>query len=466
MDRASADHPDHWSGLWKSDNIRRRNCDMPATTQGKSWLVLFAAGLLAALPLAALPPGNARAEEPALEPIIVGTPVRIEVFPTAVKLNGPRGRMQLVVTGHYADGTLQDLTRAAQFATSNAAIVTVEGSVAKPHQDGAAEIVVSAGGQEVKLPIEVAAFSAPQPISFDYETLAALSKQGCNSGACHGSPSGKGGFRLSLRAFDSTLDKLTLIREDLGRRTNPLNPEESLLLNKPLMKVPHGGGMKLKKSDPSYAVLHQWIAEGCQPDKAEAPRVVKIEVHPPTGRVLKRPAHTQQLCVLAHYADGTIRDVTELACYSSSDSMVADVTEGGLVHSLDRGEAAIIIRYLEHVESCFLTFVKDIEGFVWSNPPTNNYIDELVNTKLQQLKYLPSGLCSDEEFLRRVHLDVIGQLPTLEETQSFPCRRRARQADQADRPPARPARARPLLGFKVGRSAASDDDADRWQRSL
>jgi hypothetical protein len=399
--------------------IRRRNCDMPATPQGKSWLVLFAAGLLAAMPLGPLPLSKVQADERALEPINVGTPVRLEVFPAAVKLVGPRSRMQLVVTGHYADGTLQDLTRAAQFATSNAAIVTVEGSVARPHQDGTAEIVVTAGGQEVKLPIEVAAFGVPQPISFEYETLAALSKQSCNSGACHGSPSGKGGFRLSLRAFDPVLDKLTLIREDLGRRTNPLNPDESLLLNKPLMKVPHGGGMKLKKSDPSYGVLHQWIAEGCQPDKAEAPRVVKIEVYPPTGRVLKRPAHTQQLCVLAHYADGTIRDVTELACYSSSDSMVAEVTEGGLVHSLDRGEAAIIIRYLEHVESCFLTFVKDIEGFVWNNPPTNNYIDELVNAKLQQLKYLPSGLCSDEEFLRRVHLDVIGQLPTLEETQAF-----------------------------------------------
>jgi len=224
---------------------------------------------------------------------------------------------------------------------------------------------------------------------------------------------------MSLRAFDPTVDKLTLIREDLGRRTNPLNPDESLLLNKPLMKVPHGGGMKLKKSDPAFALLHQWIAEGCQPDKADVPRCVKIEVSPPTGRVLKRPAHTQQLCVLAHFADGTIRDITETAVYTSSDSMVAEVNEQGLVVGHDRGEAAIIIRYLEHVESCFLTFVKDIEGFAWSNPPSANYIDDHVYAKLQQLKYLPSGLCSDEEFLRRVHLDVIGQLPTLEETQSF-----------------------------------------------
>ncbi len=378
---------------------------------------LMPAFLLAAvLAVSSLP---AKADAPALEPINVGQPSRLEVFPSSVKLAGSRSRMQLVVTGHYGDGSMQDLTRAAQFATSNAGIVAVENTIALPKQDGTAEIVVTAGGQEAKVAVEVAGFAAAQPVSFEWETLAALSKQGCNSGACHGSPSGKGGFRLSLRAFDSAVDKLTLIREDLGRRTNVLNPDESLLLNKPLMKVPHGGGQKLKKGDPAHTALRQWIAEGCRADAADAPRCVKIEVYPPSGRLLKRPAHTQQLCVLAHFSNGTIRDVTDLACYSSSDSMVADVSAGGLVASQDRGEAAIIVRYLEHVESCFLTFVKDIPGFAWTNPPTANYIDEHVYAKLHQLQYLPAGLCSDEEFLRRVYLDVIGQLPTVEETTAF-----------------------------------------------
>ncbi|HZL88108.1 MAG TPA: DUF1549 domain-containing protein [Pirellulaceae bacterium] len=355
----------------------------------------------------------------ALEPIQVGTPQRIEVAPAGFKLQGPRRQVQLVVTGYYADGTMQDLTRAAQFASSDAAIATVESAVVKPHKDGNAEITITAGGQTAKASVEVSGQAAPQPISFEYEMLAALSKQGCNMGACHGSPSGKGGFRLSLRAFDPTVDKLTLIREDLGRRTNVLNPDESLLLVKPMMKVPHGGGLKLKRSDPAFALMRQWIAEGCKQDVEGAPRCVKIEVTPPSGRVLKRPAHTQQLCVLARFSDGTVRDVTDIACYSTSDSEVADVTAGGLVIGHNRGEAAIVVRYLEFIESCFLTFVKDIPGYQWPNPPANNYIDELVYQKLQQLKFLPSGLCSDEEFLRRVHCDVIGILPTLEETQKF-----------------------------------------------
>src|SRR5207244_11047842 len=119
---------------------------------------------------------------------------------------------------------------------------------------GGAEISVAVGGQAAKVPVTVAGLGTPERVSFEYGALAALSKQGCNAGACHGSPSGKGGFRLSLRAFDPVLDQLTLIREEFGRRTNPLDPDSSLLLNKPMMRLPHGGGLKVTKRDPAYAI--------------------------------------------------------------------------------------------------------------------------------------------------------------------------------------------------------------------
>ena len=171
------------------------------------------------------------ADESGPPTIEIGQPARIEVFPPAVKLAGPRSQAQLVVTGHYADGSLQDLTRASQFASTQSEIATVQNAVVRPHADGQSEIAVVVAGRAAIVPVEVSGFAKPQPVSFEFEALAAISKQGCNSGACHGSPSGKGGFRLSLRAFDPVLDKLTLIREDLGRRTNPLSPDESLLLN-------------------------------------------------------------------------------------------------------------------------------------------------------------------------------------------------------------------------------------------
>ncbi len=358
-------------------------------------------------------------EADTLEPIVVGQPQRIEVFPEAIKLTGPRQRVQLVVTGHYADGTLQDLTRAAEFASSNEQVVSIVKSVAAPHGDGSADVVVTVGGQTAKVPSEVSGYGQAEPVSFNYGALVALSKQGCNAGACHGSPSGKGGFRMSLRAFDPKLDELTLIHEEFGRRTNPLDPDNSLLLRKPLMKVPHGGGKKLSTSDPAYRVLHDWIAEGCRTDAADAPRCVKLEVYPPSGRVLKRPAHTQQLSVRTHFSDGSIRDVTPLAVYTSSDEQVASVNVDGLVIGKDRGEIAVVVRYLEFIETTYLTFVRDVEGFVWNDPPANNYIDELVYAKLQQLKFLPSETCTDDEFVRRVYLDVIGVLPTAEESRHF-----------------------------------------------
>ena len=344
---------------------------------------------------------------------------RIEVYPAEVRLAGVRAQAQLIVTGHYADGSIQDLTRAAAISTANAEVVTVQGTVAFPAANGEASLNVDVDGKTAAVKVVVENQDQPQPVSFLYDTLAALSKNSCNAGACHGSPSGKGGFRLSLRAFDPKLDELTLIREDFGRRTNSLDPDNSLLLLKPLMKVAHGGGRQIRADDPAYAVIRDWIAEGCQMDTAEAARPVRIDVYPKSGRVLKKPAVQQQLSVWAHYSDGSVRDVTPLAVYSSSDVEVADVDRNGLVEGQKRGEVAVVVRYLEFIESSFITFIEDVEDFVWNDPQVNNYIDDAVDQKLKQLKYLPSDLCTDEEFIRRVYLDVIGILPTLEEVTAF-----------------------------------------------
>ena len=136
-------------------------------------------------------------------------------------------------------------------------------------------------------------------------------------------------------------------------------------------------------------------------------------------RILKRPAHTQQLVALAHFSDGSIRDVTPLAVFSSSDDAVATVDAGGLVVSVDRGEAAILVRFLDKIETSSMMFLKEIPGFRWTSPPENNFVDQHAFRKLQQLQILPSNLCTDEEFVRRVYLDVIGLLPEPSETTSF-----------------------------------------------
>src|SRR5437588_421264 len=77
-----------------------------------------------------------------------------------------------------------------------------------------------------------------QPL-FGGEVVPTLYKLGCSAGSCHGSFSGKGGFRLSLFASDPAADYRE-VRGSLGRRLNLLCAEESLLLLKPSGKLPHG----------------------------------------------------------------------------------------------------------------------------------------------------------------------------------------------------------------------------------
>ena len=262
--------------------------------------------------------------------------------------------------------------------------------------------------------------SRPKPaaVSFQYDVLAALSKHSCSSGACHGSPAGKGGFRLSLRGFDADFDSLTLIREDLGRRTTAFAPEDSLLLAKPTMRVAHGGGQRLKKTDPGYLLIRDWIAQGCRPDAADAPVCTGIEVNPKEQQ-LHFPAVTQTLVARAKFSNGTVRDVTDLCVFTSSDEETVVVDAAGIVTSKERGEATILVRYLDHIDTASFTFLRDFPGFVWSNPPEQNFIDARVFAKLQQLQLPPADVCTDHEFIRRVYLDVLGILPERKEVEAF-----------------------------------------------
>jgi hypothetical protein len=350
---------------------------------------------------------------------VLPAPAKLEVYPPSIALDGRRSRQQLVVTGFDAGGSPRDWTRDVRLTSADPAVAEVRGAVIHPVAAGATEVVIEAGGQRVAVPVSVSLPAAERPIAFESEVLVALSKQGCNSGACHGSPSGKGGFRLSLRAFDKALDELTLIREDFGRRVNPLEPERSLLLAKPLMKTPHGGGMQLHKQDEAYAILRDWIAGGAPPDPPGAPRCVRLEVYPPAKRVAALTGGGQQIAATAHFSDGTRRDVTHLVSYESSNMGVATIDRAGRVTPLARGETVILVRFLEHIESVPLMFVEEVDGFKWQAPPENNFVDALVNEKLRQLKYLPAATCDDATFLRRVSLDVIGELPTVEEATAF-----------------------------------------------
>ncbi|HVW00420.1 MAG TPA: DUF1549 domain-containing protein, partial [Planctomycetaceae bacterium] len=298
-----------------------------------------------------------------------------------------------------------------------------------PVADGPAQITVSVAGLTATAEATVKGMGQPSPVSFKNGTIAALSKSGCNMGACHGSPSGKGGFRLSLRGYDPALDIMTLRSEFYGRRTNTLDPSESLLLKKPLMEVAHGGGRRIRKGDPSHRVLFDWIAEGLRLDAATEPDLVKIQILP-EGRVFQQASKRQQLIALGTFSDGSVRDVTPLTVFTSSNETVAKVDDNGLVTKQSRGETAVLARYLDKMATSYITFLEDVPGFAWNNPQENSFVDSLVFAKLKQLQILPSDLCTDEEFLRRSYLDATGRLPTVEEANAFLSNTSANKRDE------------------------------------
>ncbi len=254
-------------------------------------------------------------------------------------------------------------------------------------------------------------------ISFRNDVMAVLSKAGCNAGQCHGNANGKAGFKLSLRGQDPDWDYDALTRDMFGRRTDPEAADQSLILLKPTMQIAHEGGQRFKQDSEEYQILRAWIAEGMPSDPPNTPTLIRLEVSP-AEKILFEPTNEIQLRARAFFSDGSDREVTRTAVYDAANG-VAKVTHDGLVQRIRHGETTVLVRYLHAQVPVRLAFMPARPGFVWTNPPANNYIDEEVFAKLRVLRINPSGLCSDNEFLRRAYLDLLGIPPKAEEGRAF-----------------------------------------------
>lgn len=259
----------------------------------------------------------------------------------------------------------------------------------------------------------------PAGWSFRNHVIPVLTKAGCNSGACHGAAAGKNGFKLTLRGYDPELDYVTLTRQAAGRRVNRLEPERSLVLLKPTLSIPHGGGKRFDSGSLEYNVLAQWIAAGAPPPSDKDPVIQRLEVLPDNARL--SVGAEKQLLVQAHFSDGHVEDVTRWAKYSSTDDGVAAVDDAGLVKMQGHGEAAVNVWYLSRVSLARVAvpFASTVDSTLYRRARRNNFIDDLALKKLEQLNIAPSGSSGDATFIRRVYLDTAGILPTADEVERF-----------------------------------------------
>jgi len=257
---------------------------------------------------------------------------------------------------------------------------------------------------------------ADESVVFERDVMAVLSKAGCNLGACHGNLNGKGGFKLSLRGENPAADYAALLRQVDQRRVNLLEPEASLILQKPTGQVVHQGGLRFNRDSVEYRMLRGWIEAGA-PAPSRSPRLTQIEVTPAEA-VIVEPAESVQLKVIAHFADGSRRDVTAVACYEPTNRNVT-IEHDGLVQRQKPGQTTVLVRYLTQQLAVQLAFLPAREGVVWQAPPAANYIDGLNFEQLRKLSMNPSPVADDTTFLRRAFLDAIGLLPTAPEARAF-----------------------------------------------
>jgi hypothetical protein len=370
-----------------------------------SLIAALLAGSLAGLAPAAAVPSAPRA-------------LAVDVHPASVELRHHRQPFSLQVLGTTSDGYSLDLRAQAAFRSANPLVAAVDAQGwVRPVATGATQVTVTAAGQSVVVPVTVKLPAAEPPTSFRHEVMPVLSLGGCNAGACHGYSLGKNGFKLSLRGQDPEPDYAAIVRDYAGRRLSFQTPQASLIVAKARGDVPHEGGVRFRRGSLSDEILQKWIAQGAPNDLADKARVVGVRLVP--DKLTIRPGQAHRLQLVADYSDGSKRDVTRLGVLTANNDRYASVGEDGLVLAGESGETAVVGRFERTFATTSVTVLRPGAGFVPAPVPQDNLVDKAVIEKLNRLKIAPSPVAGDEEFLRRVYLDLIGAQPTPDEVRKF-----------------------------------------------
>lgn len=345
----------------------------------------------------------------------------LRVFPARVTLDDGFDSHRLVAVTTTAQGLTADVSKSMDLQFDPPGIAAFRDGRLVPLQDGTTKATVRVDGMSAQVAVTVANATAEPPVSYRMDVIPILTRAGCNSGACHGAAAGKNGFGLTLFGYDPGRDLRSLSRDFRSRRIDCADPDSSLILTKPTGKTRHKGGKRLEHEGELYQMIRSWIADGAKDDgnnpKAPIPELVALTVEP-SELVLAGPEQRANLVVTAEYSDGSLRDVTDLALMSSSNTASATV-EDGAVTSASRGEAFVLARFGFLAQVANVIVLPNAEPWQPKPMPSNNEIDTLIQQKLTKLRLHPAPVCDDQTYLRRVFLDVIGQLPSPDEVRAF-----------------------------------------------
>ncbi|HRA88434.1 MAG TPA: DUF1549 domain-containing protein [Planctomycetaceae bacterium] len=342
----------------------------------------------------------------------------LRLLPRTLELTGRDTSHRLLAERFSGDDAVGSAD--VELTTDNPGVVRIDGMTIQSVADGQATVRIAGSNSETAaVTVTVSGTQQPFHWSFRNHVEPVLAKQGCNSGACHGALAGKGGFKLSLHGYDPERDYFNLVELQRGRRVEPAEPAASLMLTKPTMAVPHKGGLRLKTDSWQYKIVSEWIAQGVARPSENDVRLARLEILPELVNL--KTASSQPLLVRAHYSDGRIEDVTQLAKFTSSNEAVATVATDGLTTVVGPGEGAVTAWFSSQIviARIVVPWEHTLDQTVFASAARRNFIDDTVLAQLQRLNLKPSPRCSDEVFIRRVFLDTIGTLPTSSEVREF-----------------------------------------------
>lgn len=358
-------------------------------------------------------------------------PLSVSIQPKSVVLHGSDASQQFVVSGTYGNDVERDVTHLVQWHVSHDSFVRIDDSgrvFAK--QNGKLKLTATIGKKSAETEIEVVGVEQAPEFQFPKNIGTILTKSGCNGSGCHGGVKGRGGLKLSAGALYPKDDYEWIVQggayqvlttEVKGNRIPRIDlkqPENSLILQKATASVAHGGGRRFKTDSAEYKEILNWVKDGAVygPEVKAENRVVRLEVFPAT--VALEAKGMQRLIVTAHFADSRKEDFTHQALYASNNRDVATVDNTGVIAAKQLGETAILIRAAGQAVSAT---VGVMGASISSYPKISrvNFIDDHVFEKLRKFRIIPSDLSSDQEFLRRICLDLTGTLPPPHRVREF-----------------------------------------------